>query len=300
MSHQGDEVLAHLITACGFKQHIGLPEPWAQHQREKSPHLCSARQALLPGCIQFFASLTQSGGSEKSNSAPSASLAHCSSSVGLFSFTSVSTISWGLGKPGQTAATLLQKRAFAALLPAEGWCPAPEEGRYHPLHVAFAQRFAMQLCKCKTIGGYHSTPVNPSEAKRVTWFTPSKSLALCNKHSEIKPRDCMQQGHSYSGLQQDHTLTEEKKEKKKKEIQTSSKDHLTLPLSLWWQYFSQPVEQPVGQKKPKAQNNKSSRGQTALAVWYHRQQKVGIDLGFRMELGNMDFSSLLPLKPWKH
>lgn len=42
----------------------------------------------------------------------------------------------------------------------------------------------------------------------------------------------MQQGHSYSGLQQDHTLTEEKKEKKKKEIQTSSKDHLTLPLSL--------------------------------------------------------------------
>lgn len=69
--------------------------------------------------------------------ASSTLLTPCSSSTSqiwrISSFAAVSTLSWGAGKQGQTAAAFLQKRAFAACLPAEGQRPAPWRRQLSPL-----------------------------------------------------------------------------------------------------------------------------------------------------------------------
>lgn len=69
--------------------------------------------------------------------ASSTLLTPCSSSTSqiwrIFSFAAVSTLSWGAGKQGQTAAAFLQKRAFAACLPAQGQHPAPWRRQLSPL-----------------------------------------------------------------------------------------------------------------------------------------------------------------------
>lgn len=83
--------LSHEPSIQGRNTHISaLPD---------KPFFQVASSSLHPQCNQeAVGKATQLSAQQRS---PSVSLAHCSSSVGLFSFTSVSTISWGLGKPGQ-------------------------------------------------------------------------------------------------------------------------------------------------------------------------------------------------------
>lgn len=132
---RGTELLHYLATIYGFNQHVGLPEPRAQHLSETPPHLCHAGQALPPSCLQLLSFSAQPRNRRKAlravgwEASSTTLLTPCSSSTlqiwRIFSFAAVSTLSRGPGKEGQTAAAFLQKRAFAACLSAEGQCPAP-------------------------------------------------------------------------------------------------------------------------------------------------------------------------------
>lgn len=139
---------------------------------KKSPYLRCAGQALPPSCFQLFSFSTQPGGRGKRNSELSAQKhIHISRPLlllyGSFPLQLFPPSPEGRGSQGRQLWPFCRKGhlLLARQLRDDAW--PPEEGRYHLLCVAFAQRFGAQLCKCKTIGGYPSSPVNPSEAKRV-------------------------------------------------------------------------------------------------------------------------------------
>lgn len=134
MPSEDHRALSHLITTCGFKQRMVLPELQTPHLSEKTPHLFHARQVLRPSYLQLPSFSAQPKQKEEELRAlktetSSTLLTPCSSSTSqiwkIFSFAAVSILSWGPGKQGQTAVAFLQKRAFAACLPAEGQCPVP-------------------------------------------------------------------------------------------------------------------------------------------------------------------------------